>query len=124
MDQPALPLNGSYAYTGHRRRVNAYIIDTGILTAHTDLGGRASVGVDCKVRQTAGTARTATGHGTHVSGTVAGSAYGVAKAARLYAVRVLDCSGSGSWSGVIAGVDWVTRNRRLPAVANMSLGED
>ena len=62
------------------------------------------------------------GHGTHVSGTVGGSTYGVAKAVRLFAVRVLNCSGSGTNSGVIAGVDWVTANHVSPAVANMSLG--
>jgi subtilisin family serine protease len=62
------------------------------------------------------------GHGTHVAGTVGGSTYGVAKNVTLYAVRVLGCNGSGSNSGVIAGVNWVTSNRVLPAVANMSLG--
>jgi subtilisin family serine protease len=62
------------------------------------------------------------GHGTHVAGTVGGSTYGVAKGVTLIAVRVLDCSGSGTNSGVIAGIDWVASNRVLPAVANMSLG--
>jgi subtilisin family serine protease len=120
VDQPSLPLNGSYSYAATGAGVNAYIIDTGILTAHADFGGRASVGVD--VVGDGRNGQDCQGHGTHVSGTVAGGTYGVAKAARLYAVRVLDCSGSGSWSGVIAGVDWVTKNRQLPAVANMSLG--
>jgi subtilisin family serine protease len=62
------------------------------------------------------------GHGTHVAGTVGGAVYGVAKNVNLYAVRVLDCGGSGTWSGVIAGMDWVAQNARQPAVANMSLG--
>ncbi len=62
------------------------------------------------------------GHGTHVAGTVGGSTYGVAKGVSLVAVRVLDCSGSGYTSGVIAGVDWVTAHHQTPAVANMSLG--
>ncbi len=64
------------------------------------------------------------GHGTHVSGTVGGSTYGVAKNVTLVAVRVLDCAGSGTNSGVIAGVDFVTSNHAAgqPAVANMSLG--
>lgn len=62
------------------------------------------------------------GHGTHVAGTVAGATYGVAPAATVHAIRVLDCKGSGSMSGVIKGVDWVTEYHQKPAVANMSLG--
>lgn len=120
VDQHGLPLSGSYAFTGTGAGVNAYVIDTGILTNHADFGGRASVGVD--VVGDGRNGQDCNGHGTHVSGIVAGATYGVAKAAKLYAVRVLDCSGSGSWSGVIAGVDWVTKTRQLPAVANMSLG--
>jgi aqualysin 1 len=120
VDQQSLPLNGSYAFTATGAGVNAYIIDTGILTSHADFGGRASVGID--VVGDGRNGQDCNGHGTHVSGTVAGATYGVAKAAKLYAVRVLDCSGSGSWSGIIAGVDWVTKTRQLPAVANMSLG--
>jgi aqualysin 1 len=120
IDQRALPLSGTYTYTATGSGVNAYIIDTGIRITHTQFGGRASVafdaigdgrnGIDCN------------GHGTHVSGTVGGSTYGVAKAVRLFAVRVLNCSGSGTTSGVIAGVDWVTAHHASPAVANMSLG--
>ncbi len=120
IDQAARPLNGTYTYTSTGNGVNAYIIDTGIRITHTQFGGRASVafdavgdgrnGIDCN------------GHGTHVSGTVGGSTYGVAKSVRLFAVRVLSCSGSGSTSGVIAGVDWVTGHHVSPAVANMSLG--
>ena len=120
IDQRALPLSGSYTYTPTGAGVNAYVIDTGIRRTHTDFGGRALHGYtaisdgrgsdDCN------------GHGTHVAGTVGGSTYGVAKGVRLYAVRVLDCAGSGTNSGVIAGVDWVTANRVRPAVANMSLG--
>jgi subtilisin family serine protease len=120
VDQTSLPLNETYTYTSTGAGVNVYIIDTGILTAHADFGGRASVGVD-----EVGDGRNGqdcNGHGTHVSGTLGGTTYGVAKAARLYAVRVLDCTGYGTYSAVIAGVDWVTQNRQLPAVANMSLG--
>jgi subtilisin family serine protease len=69
-----------------------------------------------------GNAADCNGHGTHVAGTVGGTTFGVAKNVRLVAVRVLDCSGAGSLSGVIAGVDWVTANHVSPAVANMSLG--
>jgi subtilisin family serine protease len=120
IDQRYLPLNNSYTYPNTASNVHAYIIDTGILITHTDFGGRASVGTD-----TVGDGRNGidcNGHGTHVSGTVGGAKYGVAKAVRLHAVRVLDCSGSGTYAGVIAGVDWVTAHAIKPAVANMSLG--
>jgi subtilisin family serine protease len=100
--------------------VNAYIIDTGIRRTHTQFGGRAVIGFDA-INDGRNT-NDCNGHGTHVAGTVGGSTYGVAKAVRLFAVRVLSCSGSGSTSGVIAGVDWVTANHIKPAVANMSLG--
>jgi subtilisin family serine protease len=118
--QTSLPLNGAYSYTTTGSGVNAYIIDTGIRRTHTQFGGRAFVGFDA-----IGDGRNTSdcnGHGTHVAGTVGGSTYGVAKNVRLFAVRVLDCSGSGSNSGVIAGVNWVTSNHIKPAVANMSLG--
>jgi subtilisin family serine protease len=118
IDQRALPLDGNYTYTPTGAGVRAYIIDTGILTSHTQFGGRASVGYDAL----GGSGQDCNGHGTHVAGTVGGSTYGVAKGVSLVAVRVLDCSGSGTNSGVIAGMDWVTSNRVLPAVANMSLG--
>jgi subtilisin family serine protease len=98
--------------------VRAYVIDTGIRTTHTQFGGRASNVFDAF----GGSGADCNGHGTHVSGTIGGSTYGVAKSALLRGVRVLDCNGSGSNSGVIAGVDWVTNNHINPAVANMSLG--
>jgi subtilisin family serine protease len=120
IDQHLLPLNTSYVYNATGAGVTAYIIDTGILFGHTEFGGRAVTGID---EVTAGgTAEDCNGHGTHVSGTVGGATYGVAKSVSLVAVRVLGCNGSGSTSGVIAGVDWVTANHRSPAVANMSLG--
>jgi subtilisin family serine protease len=120
IDERDRPLSGTYSYTRTGSGVNVYVIDTGIRRTHTQFGGRAFVGFDA-----IGDGRNTSdcnGHGTHVAGTVGGSTYGVAKAVRLYAVRVLNCSGSGTNSGVIAGVDWVTRNRIRPAVANMSLG--
>jgi len=120
IDQSNLPLDGNYTYNATGSGVNAYIIDTGIRTTHSEFGGRAS-GVFTSVNDGNGT-DDCDGHGTHVAGTVGGSTYGVAKAVKLYAVRVLDCSGNGSVSGVIAGVDWVTANHGSPAVANMSLG--
>jgi subtilisin family serine protease len=118
--QRDLPLNGAYSYTTTGSGVNVYIIDTGIRRTHTQFGGRAFVGFD-SVGDGQNT-NDCNGHGTHVSGTVGGSTYGVAKSVRLFAVRVLNCSGSGSNSGVIAGVDRVTANHISPAVANMSLG--
>ena len=106
IDQVALPLSSTYTYTSTGSGVTAYIIDTGIRTAHTQFGGRAVVGFDAM----GGNGQDCNGHGTHVAGTVGGSTYGVAKAVRLVAVRVLSCSGSGSNSGVIAGVNFVTSN--------------
>jgi subtilisin family serine protease len=118
IDQRDRPLSGTYSYTRTGSGVNVYVIDTGIRRTHSQFGGRAFAGFDAF----GGTTNDCHGHGTHVAGTVGGSTYGVAKSVRLYAVRVLNCSGSGSNSGVIAGVDWVTRNHAKPAVANMSLG--
>ncbi len=120
VDQQYLPLNSTYNYTQTGAGVYAYIIDTGILTSHTDFGGRAVPGFDAITA--GGSAVDGNGHGTHVAGTVGGSAYGLAKNVNLVAVRVLDNNGSGSYSQVIAGIDWVTANHKNPAVANMSLG--
>jgi aqualysin 1 len=123
IDQTALPLSGTYTYTSTGTGVTAYVIDTGIRKTHVEFGGRAVAGVD-----TSGPVGVTTddcnGHGTHVSGTIGGATYGVAKNVRLVAVRVLSCAGTGLTSGVIAGVDWVTGNHAAgaPAVANMSLG--
>jgi subtilisin family serine protease len=120
IDQRSRPLSGTYTYTNTGSGVNAYIIDTGILLSHQDFGGRAVAGYT-SINDGNGT-NDCNGHGTHVAGTVGGTTWGVAKAVKLVAVRVLDCGGSGSWSGVIAGMDWVTANHVKPAVANMSLG--
>ncbi|MER6910748.1 S8 family serine peptidase [Streptomyces sp. NPDC000594] len=120
IDQRDLPLSTTYTYNTTAAGVNAYIIDTGIRTGHSDFGGRASVGTDTVGGGQNG--QDCHGHGTHVAGTVGGTTWGVAKAVNLIAVRVLNCQGSGTNAGVIAGVDWVTANARKPAVANMSLG--
>lgn len=122
IDQRALPLDKSYNYEAAGAGVTAYVIDTGILENHVELVGRVSSGYTA-FTDVYGTTD-CNGHGTHVSGTIGGTTYGVAKAVTLVPVRVLDCNGSGSISGVIAGVDWVAAaaNLRLPAVANMSLG--
>jgi subtilisin family serine protease len=121
IDQRALPLNGNYTYTATGAGVTAYVIDTGIRLDHADFAGDATSGYDAV---DGGSADDCNGHGTHVAGTIGGSTYGVAKDVKLVAVRVLDCSGSGTNSGVIAGIDWVTSNHQpgQPAVANMSLG--
>ncbi len=120
IDQRARPLDGSYTYNANGTGVTVYIIDTGINFSHAEYATRASTGVDEVT--IGGNAADCNGHGSHVAGTVGGTTYGVAKSVRLVAVRVLNCSGSGSTSGVIAGIDWVTANKTLPAAANMSLG--
>lgn len=124
IDQRALPLNAGYNYLPTGAGVNVYVIDTGINIAHTQFGGRASDGYD--VVDGALPAADCNGHGTHVAGTIGGSTYGVAKGVNLIGVRVLNCAGSGTYSGVLAGIDWVTQQKRSnptkPMVANMSLG--
>ncbi len=122
IDQRDRPLNQTYVYNATGAGVKAYIIDTGILTSHTQFGGRAINGYDAVDGSLP--AADCNGHGTHVAGTVGGSTYGVAKGVTLVAVRVLNCQGSGTDAGVIAGIDWVTADHAAgqPAVANMSLG--
>ncbi|MGF0170073.1 S8 family peptidase [Streptomyces sp. Marseille-Q5077] len=121
IDRRNLPLDRSYTWPESAGGgVTVYVIDTGIRVSHKDFGGRASYGWDF-----VGDDRTASdgnGHGTHVAGTIAGKQYGVAKNAKVVAVRVLDNAGGGSTADVIAGIDWVTRHARKPAVANVSLG--
>ena len=118
INQAALPLDGVYSYQASGSDVTAYIIDTGVQASHPEFGGRVQAGygeyaqTDCH------------GHGTHVAGTVGSSTYGVAKSVQIVPVQVLECNGSGSWSGVIAGMDWVVSHHvaGVKAVANMSLG--
>jgi subtilisin family serine protease len=118
IDQTSSTLNSTYTYTGTGAGVHAYIIDTGILTTHSNFGGRANAVYDAF----GGNGQDCNGHGTHVAGTVGSATYGVAKGVSLHGVRVLDCNGSGTNSGVIAGIDYVRTNHIKPAVANMSLG--
>jgi subtilisin family serine protease len=122
IDQRNLPLNSSYTYTATGTGVKAYIVDTGILGAHSDFGGRVVTGYTA-INDGNGTTD-CNGHGTHVAGSVGGTTYGVAKSVSLVPVRVLSCAGSGTSTGVIAGIDWVTADHAAgtPAVANMSLG--
>jgi serine protease len=120
IDQRDRPLDGAYTYTTFAAGVHVYVIDTGIRSTHAEFGGRVAGGFNA-VGDANGT-NDCNGHGTHVAGTIGGTTYGVAKGVTLYAVRVLNCNGSGTTSGVIAGIDWVTGNHASPAVANMSLG--
>lgn len=120
IDQTSLPLNQTYNYEGNGSGVNVYVIDTGVRNTHEQFGGRSVSGFDFIDNDS--DSSDCNGHGTHVAGTIAGSTYGVAKGAKIYGVRVLDCEGSGTTSGVIAGVEWVTAQHKKPAVANMSLG--
>ncbi len=120
IDQRNLPLDNSYTYPSTASSVHAYIIDTGIRFTHQDFQGRAVSGRDTVDNDNDAT--DCNGHGTHVSGTVGGASYGVAKGVTLVGVRVLNCQGSGTTAGVVAGIDWVTANAIKPAVANMSLG--
>jgi len=129
IDQRNLPLDQRYAYNNDGQGVNAYVIDTGILTTHWEFNGRASaiydalggegvIGADCN------------GHGSHVAGIIGGRTFGVAKQVNLFSVRVLDCQGAGAWSDVIDGVNFVTwhhgqaAQQGVPALANMSLAGD
>jgi len=118
IDQRALPLNSTFNFTATGAGVSAYVIDTGIVPNHPDFGGRAAVAYDA----TGGDGVDCHGHGTHVAGTVGGTAHGVAKGVAVYGVKVLNCAGSGTTADVIEGVDWVRTNAARPAVANMSLG--
>jgi subtilisin family serine protease/subtilisin-like proprotein convertase family protein len=120
--QRKLPLKTSYAYPTVASPVRAYVIDTGIRFTHREFAGRALSGRDTVDNDNDAT--DCNGHGTHVAGTLGGVTYGVAKGVTLIGVRVLDCSGSGSYAGVIAGIDWVTGDHDPGelAVANMSLG--
>jgi len=121
VDQRKLPLSGSYSYDVTGAGVTAYVIDTGVRFSHNEFGGRAVSGFDAI---DGGSADDCHGHGTHVSGTVGGTLYGMAKAVSIVGVRVLNCRGSGTNSQVIAGIDWVTSDHAAGelAVANMSLG--
>ncbi|MDD3764911.1 MAG: S8 family peptidase [Nevskiales bacterium] len=137
IDQRNLPLDSQYSYPNQAGQgVTVYVIDTGLNATHQEFTGRVGagrnfapnsggllctlLGLGCSTDPANTT--DCNGHGTHVSGTAVGTTYGVAKQATIVPVRVLGCNGSGSNSGVIAGVDWVAANAQLPAVANMSLG--
>ncbi|NDA78065.1 MAG: S8 family peptidase, partial [Actinobacteria bacterium] len=123
IDQRSLPLDSSFVHVlSWGQGVDVYVVDTGINRTHSEFTGRVQPGFD--VVTPGGNAEDCNGHGTHVSGTVAGSTYGVAPAARIIPVRVLDCLGSGTTAGVISGIDWIIEHHQsgVPAVLNMSLG--
>lgn len=121
IDQRNLPLNSSYTYPDTAGAgVTVYVIDTGVRITHSDFGGRAGYGYDAIDNDNI--AQDGHGHGTHVAGTAAGTAHGVAKQANIVGVRVLNNAGSGTTAQVVAGIDWVAQNAVKPAVANLSLG--
>jgi hypothetical protein len=129
IDQREPLLDRAYAYTATGAGVSIYIIDTGIRYDHPEFGGRASYGYDFVLEEDPDNTDPSqepgddcVGHGTHVAGTAGGATYGVAKGARLISVRVFGCSGGSPRSRVVAAIDWVTANAKLPAVANMSIG--
>lgn len=120
INQRNMPLDGTYSYATTGAGVTAYVIDTGILANHQEFSGRVGAGYTAIADGRGST--DCNGHGTHVAGTVGGTVYGVAKGVSLVPVRVLDCAGSGTSSGVIAGVDWMVSVAKVGSVANMSLG--
>ncbi|MFB7608735.1 S8 family peptidase [Streptomyces gardneri] len=122
INQWNLPLDNDFTTRGNGAGVTAYILDTGIDYTHDEFGGRATFGFHAMGDGRYG--QDCNGHGTHVAGTVAGRTYGVARKADLVSVRVLGCDGRGAYSGMIAGLDWVAKNARQPAVLNGSLGGD
>ncbi|WP_406182921.1 S8 family peptidase [Streptomyces sp. NBC_01006] len=123
IDQPALPLDGSYTYATTARGVTAYVVDTGIYTGHQEFGGRARTGYNGVFMETSSDCN---GHGTHVAGTLGGATYGVAKGVSLVGVKVANCKGSASLTSILGGLEWMVKDAAkapgTPAVANMSMG--
>ncbi len=122
VDQEALPLNNNYQYIYDGSGVNAYVLDTGVRSTHSEFIGRIKPGFSA-IADGRGTTDCA-GHGSHVSGIIGGRTYGVAKNVMITPVRVMDCNGGGSLSQLLAGIDWIVKNGKLPAVVNMSIGSN
>ena len=120
INQRALPLDNAFKFDGSEENVNIYIADTGIRVSHNEFEGRAAGAFSAVSGNPAG--QDCHGHGTHVAALTGGRTYGVSKNAKIWDVRVLDCRGSGSTSGILQGMNWIAANARKPAVVNMSLG--
>jgi hypothetical protein len=120
LNQTSTTLDNKFTWSGTGKNVNVYVVDTGIRTTHTEFQGRATSVYDA-VKDGNGS-RDCNGHGTFVAGLIGGYTYGIAKEVKLNSVRVLDCSGNGSSSNIIAGINWITANAQRPAVVNISFG--
>jgi subtilisin family serine protease len=120
IDSRPLAYDNTYHWLSTGWGVRAYVIDTGIRASHPDIYGRVLTGYDFVDNDA--DADDCNGHGTSLAGIIGGKTHGVAKDVRMVPVRVLNCSGSGTYSGVIAGIDWVTRNHVKPATAILALG--
>ncbi|CAK0785055.1 hypothetical protein CVIRNUC_008260 [Coccomyxa viridis] len=133
IDKRSSALNSVYRYgtphtLGTGKGVTIYTLDSGLRLTHQEFqawdnsGSRGSYGWDFSDGNNDWNASDCDGHGTHVASVAAGRMVGVAKEARVVAVKVLGCDGSGTISSIIAGLDWLMLNHVAPAVATMSLG--
>jgi subtilisin family serine protease len=122
IDQPSLPLDGKYTFASDGAGATVFVIDTGVNPTHVEFTGHLRTDQGTSMIDDGNGVEDCNGHGTHVSGTVAGTVFGVAKKATIVPVRVLDCEGSGASSGVIAGMDFVAQHHPARSVVNMSLG--
>lgn len=119
IDQENLPLNKTYSYPQTGKGIDLFVIDTGVRVSHQEFGGRARWGVN-----TTGDGKDydCNQHGTVVASIAAGKTFGVAKEANIISVKTMNCDGTGAWSAIIKGIDWVVQNKKGPAILNMSLG--